>query len=199
MIERFAALVLLALFGLVAFVVPTRRTWRRTGRWPVVLPSADDAYGYVGRAFKVLVVAIVVCLGLNAVSPETYVRVCGDLPLLRGDVQRWVGLGLVGASTLWVVVAQVQMGRSWRVGFDEQAAGVLVTGGLFRWSRNPIFLGMLLALGGTLLLAPSGVLLAVSVAAVVTIQVQVRLEEEFFGRRYGAAFGSYRARVRRWL
>lgn len=199
MIERFAPLALLAVFGLVAFLVPTLRTWRRTGRWPVVLPAADDAYGYVGRAFKVLIVAVVGCLALNAAKPETYVRVCGDLPLLRGDVQRWLGLGLVGVSTLWVVVAQVHMGRSWRVGIDKQGAGDLVTGGLFRWSRNPIILGMLLALAGTLLLAPSGVLLSITVAAVVSIQVQVRLEEEFLGRRYGEAYVAYRQRVRRWL
>ena len=45
-----------------AFVWRSLRVWRRTGVNPVVLPAGDDAYAYVGRAFK----RVMVCCGVVA-------------------------------------------------------------------------------------------------------------------------------------
>jgi protein-S-isoprenylcysteine O-methyltransferase Ste14 len=71
------------------------------------------------------------------------------------------------------------MGKSWRIGIDEERPATLVRQGVFGLSRNPIFLGMMVTLLGLFLSIPNAVTLLVLALGVVLIQIQVRLEEEF--------------------
>jgi protein-S-isoprenylcysteine O-methyltransferase Ste14 len=77
---------------------------------------------------------------------------------------------------------------------------VMVREGLYRFSRNPMYLGMLLALAGiglglgnllALLLAPAFV-------AIMTRRYIVR-EEQLLEDRFGDEFRTYRRQVRRWI
>ncbi|MFN4252211.1 methyltransferase [Deinococcus sp.] len=89
---------------------------------------------------------------------------------------------MAGALGL-TLVAQVQMGASWRIGL-ERARTALVQSGVFARSRNPIFLAMRLMLLGLFLAAPQAVTLTLLVVGEVLMQVQVRLEEAYFmGKR----------------
>lgn len=45
-------------------------------------------------------------------------------------------------ALIWVLIAQAQMGTSWRIGIDTENETMLITHGIFRLSRNSIFLGM---------------------------------------------------------
>lgn len=47
------------------------------------------------------------------------------------------------ASALFALYAQDYMGRSWRIGTKEGEIGDIVTGGPFRFSRNPVFVGQI--------------------------------------------------------
>ncbi|MGH9837309.1 MAG: hypothetical protein ACREEM_00820 [Blastocatellia bacterium] len=58
------------------------------------------------------------------------------------------GVALLLASLIWILIAQKQMGESWRIGIDREQKTALVNRGVFRLSRNPIFLGMRLTLLG---------------------------------------------------
>lgn len=187
----------LAYFAL-AFGWRSLVVYRRTGVNPFVLPSRDDAYGYVGRAFKVLVggcAAVVVLLAF----------VDGASVLLGAWSAPWpqavavVGWLLLCASLVWLLVAQAQMGASWRVGIDSKRRTELVEHGLFSVSRNPIFLAMRLNLLGLFLVFPAAGTLALLVAGEILMQVQVRLEEQHLLSLHGEAYLSYRSRVRRWL
>jgi protein-S-isoprenylcysteine O-methyltransferase Ste14 len=91
------------------------------------------------------------------------------------------------------------MGESWRIGIDEGHRTPLVRKGVFGYSRNPIFLGMMLTLLGLFLVTPNAVTLLVLGLGVVLIQIQVRLEEEFLSRAHGDDYADYRRDVRRWL
>jgi protein-S-isoprenylcysteine O-methyltransferase Ste14 len=97
------------------------------------------------------------------------------------------------------VVAQAQMGESWRIGIDEERRTPLVRKGVFGLCRNPIFLGMMLTLLGLFLVTPNAVTLLVLTLGVVLIQIQVRLEEEFLSKTHGEHYAEYRRHVRRWL
>jgi len=79
------------------------------------------------------------------------------------------------AGTLW---AQVAMGPAWRIGLDPDERTDLVTGGPFRWIRNPIYSSMVLFDTGIALLVPSLVAIIGVLALVVAVQLQVRLVEE---------------------
>jgi protein-S-isoprenylcysteine O-methyltransferase Ste14 len=77
---------------------------------------------------------------------------------------------------------------------------VLVTTGVFRISRNPIYLGFVLVLLGTVVLLGSLTpwLLAVAVA-VFLHAVFVRFEETRLEEVFGEAWAAYKRKVRRWL
>lgn len=61
----------------------------------------------------------------------------------------------------WMVVAQAQMGESWLIGIDEEWRTPLVRQRVFGFSRNPIFLGMMLTLLWLFLVVPNAVTLLV--------------------------------------
>jgi protein-S-isoprenylcysteine O-methyltransferase Ste14 len=76
----------------------------------------------------------------------------------------------------------------------------LITGGVFRFSRNPMYLGFVLVLLGVAILLRSVTpYLIIPVFAVLTDRVFIRVEEANLDRRFGEAWLQYRARVRRWL
>ena len=89
------------------------------------------------------------------------------------------------------MLAQVQMGESWRIGLDEEHEAALVQSGVFGLSRNPIFLGMMLTLLGLFLVIPNALTLVAFAMGVVLIQIQVRLEEEFLAKTYGNEYADY--------
>lgn len=77
---------------------------------------------------------------------------------------------------------------------------VLVTTGVHRWTRNPIYLGMLLVYGGigTGIASPWTLMLALPLAITIRYGVVAR-EEAYLERRFGDAYRAYKARVSRWL
>lgn len=96
-------------------------------------------------------------------------------------------------------MAQAEMGESWRIGLDQEHRTPLVRAGVFRLSRNPIFLGMMLTLLGLFLVIPNALTLLAFVMGVVLIQIQVRLEEEFLTKTHGVEYEQYKRQVRRWI
>ena len=99
----------------------------------------------------------------------------------------------------WTVLAQIQMGNSWRIGIDEEKETALVQSGLFRFSRNPIFLGMIVTLAGVFLIIPNALTLLFLVLGFVLIQIQVRLEEEFLAQAHGTEYENFQREGRRWF
>ena len=78
--------------------------------------------------------------------------------------------------------------------------GVLVTDGLFRWSRNPMYLGfVLLLLGTAILLGTATPFLGPALFAVVADRWYIAFEEGAMRRKFGAEYESYMRRTRRWL
>jgi protein-S-isoprenylcysteine O-methyltransferase Ste14 len=172
--------------------------YRRYGTNPVVLPNRDDAYGYVGRAFKIVVLLVAGMVVLNAFTPRLIVTL-GPILWLQGASVTIAGWVLLAASLLLLVVAQAQMGRSWRIGIDENTSTDLIRTGLFAHSRNPIFLAMRVNLFGLLLVLPNAMTLALFVAGDVLMQVQVRLEEAHLLQLHTTLYQDYCAAVRRWV
>lgn len=81
-----------------------------------------------------------------------------------------------------------------------QQASALVTGGIYRLTRNPMYLGMLLVLAGWgIWLGNAASWLGLPLSIAVLTVLQIRPEERILRARFGAEFESYAARVRRWL
>ena len=79
-------------------------------------------------------------------------------------------------------------------------ATALVVDGIYRWSRNPLYLAMTLAYAGLAIAAGSAwaIMLLIPLLVVMNIGVISR-EERYLEREFGDAYRAYKSRARRWL
>jgi protein-S-isoprenylcysteine O-methyltransferase Ste14 len=76
----------------------------------------------------------------------------------------------------------------------------VVTGGIYRFSRNPMYLGFLLVLAGLAAYLSTPVTLAGPVLFLLYMnRFQILPEERILTKRFGADYENYLRRVRRWL
>lgn len=79
-------------------------------------------------------------------------------------------------------------------------ATAIVRTGPYAWSRNPIYVAMVIASGGIAILADSLWMLALLVPTVAAIHFGVILREErHLEARFGQEYRDYKASVRRWI
>ncbi len=80
------------------------------------------------------------------------------------------------------------------------AASVLVTNGIFRFTRNPMYVGFTaLLLAWAIFLAAPWSFLGVVLFVLFIGRFQILPEERVMRAKFGAAYEDYRRRVRRWL
>lgn len=190
--------VYLVVYFAVAFVWRSVVVYKTTGINPYVLGGSDNAYDYIGVVFRLTFLAVVGVIILFSAFSSVY-DYAAPVRWLERDLIRWFGLILLVASLVWTAVAQFQMGASWRIGIDQKNRTELVEKGLFTISRNPIFLGMRLALAGFFLTIPNAVTLLTMVLGDVLMQIQVRLEEEHLRNLHGEKYAEFCKKVRRWI
>lgn len=123
------------------------------------------------------------------------------LPLpLFGPAGQSAGIGLIalGLALMGVAAAQMVLRRTTFIPRRDPAA--LVTRGVFRLSRNPIYLGDALVLTGAILWwdAPLALILVPLFMALIQHRF-IRGEEERLKSRFGAEFVAWSMRTRRWI
>lgn len=126
-------------------------------------------------------------------APELTLSVPG-LPVL-GLVMAALGVAVSGAG-----IFAFRQARTTVSPIKLSAATALVDTGIYRWTRNPMYLGMaMLLLGWVIILGNPAGLLAIA-AFMVYIQVfQIQPEERALSALFGDAYLSYCGRVRRWI
>ncbi len=187
-------LTMVVVYVTTAFLWPTLRVWRRHGVWPIVFSReaapAQRLLGWLTRALLVVIVgASVARLVLGAALLGLW-----QVPAAL----RPTGWFLLSAGLLLTVVAQRQMGASWRVGIDDRPTG-LVDRGVFQVVRNPIFTGLLGFLAGYACLMPAWWSVTLWVATAAGLRLQVAWEERHLVTQHGATYLAYAARVGRFL
>jgi len=186
------------LYILLVFVLRSVIVWKQTGVNPFVFGSTDKAHDYIGRVYKLMVLLTWVSIGIFSFYPPWY-QYLMPVEYLDFEYLRTAGLILLVVSFLWTSIAQYQMSKSWRIGIDYEEKTDLISHGLFRYSRNPIFLGVLVSYLGTFLIIPNILSFSILLVTFVTIQTQVRLEEEYLEGVQGRDYLDYKSQVRRWL
>ena len=133
-------------------------------------------------------------IGLDGLAPGLLGTAVFDSP-----APRIAGSLLLVLAPLTFALAFLHMGRSWRIGIDEDAREELVTHGLFAWSRNPIFLALdLLALGAALQTGKP-LFLVGAVLVMVGVHVQILREEAFLRTALGEPYRAYCSAVQRYF
>ena len=186
------------LYLLLVFVIRSLILWKQTGVNPFVFGKTEKAHDYVGRVYKMMVLGTWVSIALYSFLPLYYPYLM-PIEYVEMEWLRLTGLVLIIVSFLWTTVAQYQMSKSWRIGINYGEKTELIRHGLFKYSRNPIFLGVLISYCGTFLIIPNILSFAVMCVTLVSIQIQVRLEEEYLESVQGTDYLNYKQKVRRWL
>ncbi|MGH1517118.1 methyltransferase family protein [Chryseobacterium sp. JK1] len=185
-------------FFFISFVGISYKVARQIGKSPNVLPRDGSAYALVGSYFKLILLALFVYTMLILFLPE-YIFTMFKINFLEICALQYAGVVLMIVALIWVIIAQQQMKDSWRIGIDSTTKTELVTHGLFRISRNPIFLGMTISLVGFFLAFPTVIALSFLLIGSMLMQIQIRLEEEYLLKEYGQNYLAYKKKVRRIL
>ena len=144
----------------------------------------------VELTMKVATIAVplaeIVSIALNATALPVWARALGLSLALAGDAV--------------FIAAVLTMRDSWRAGVSETDKTDLVTSGVYRFSRNPAFLGFDLVYLGLLLMFFNWALCALSCFAALMFHLQiVNVEEAFLLSVFGDEYLEYRKHVGRYV
>jgi protein-S-isoprenylcysteine O-methyltransferase Ste14 len=109
------------------------------------------------------------------------------------------GAILMLGGIAFLAIAQLHLGASWRIGIEEGARPGLVTDGLYRYSRNPIYLGLLTMVAGYAALLPTVLSIILLLCTYVGMRAQIAGEEAYLVATYGQAFRNYARGVGRLI
>ena len=105
--------------------------------------------------------------------------------------------GILG--DLIFLVSVICMKDSWRAGISDKDKTELVTGGIYKFSRNPAFLGFDFMYIGVLLMYFNPLTLFFSLFAIVMLHLQILQEEKYLTATFGKEYEEYKKRVFRYL
>ncbi len=118
-----------------------------------------------------------------------------DFWTLDGDTTRWFGAALfVGGGALRMAPV-FALGERFSGLVAIQPGHKLVTDGLYRFIRNPSYLGMLIGAVGWALAFRSSVGVALTALLLPPLIARMRAEEALLGEHFGAEYEAYRART----
>lgn len=106
-------------------------------------------------------------------------------------------IGMLGDQIFLLSV--LCMEDSWRAGIPDKDKTELVTSGIYRFSRNPAFLGFDMMYFGVLLMYCNLLTGFFTAFAAVTLHLQILQEEKYLAGVFGKEYREYRKRVFRYL
>jgi protein-S-isoprenylcysteine O-methyltransferase Ste14 len=171
--------------------------WRH-GTWGVALFQSRS----LGENLRdgLMIVLFLLLLGQSAIafaSPKS-VHIWGDGSPAR-VIWQTIGAILMFGGIALMLAAQLNLGASWRIGVKDGERPGLVTTGLYRFCRNPIFLALRTYLIGYACLLPTPLSLALLIGEYLGSRLQVAVEEDYLARAYGDAYRDYASRVGRYV
>lgn len=157
--------------------------------------EASDTPGLITRPPYFLLAALVLAALLDWGTGLSFLAAPG-----LGSLQSWIGLAVTGAA-IALAISGVRTFRRANTNVDPfQPALKLVTAGPYRFTRNPMYLGMVLFLLGTsLAFALEWGLLLTPVLWLAYDRLVVAREEAYLSRKFGAPYTEFLGRTRRWL
>ena len=112
---------------------------------------------------------------------------------------QWIGAGVAALGVAFFCAAVCTMKGSWRAGIPEKKETSLITDGIFKYSRNPAFVGFDLLYLGILIAFPNAWHACFVAAAAYTFHQQIRNEEEYLTQAFGDEYIQYKNKVNRYI
>jgi len=155
--------------------------------------SADNPDNANVVAFPPLIVGGFLVLGL-------VIHFVYPVSVILRSLGPWLGTPLILLAGL-IVVSAFRALRRGETTFDVlKSTTNIVSDGVFQYSRNPMYLSMLLLYGGLAFQINSFWILVATIPLAVVIQKGViEREEQYLERKFGEEYLCYKTRVRRWI
>jgi len=155
-------------------------------------PTLDPTAAVAGSTFSLSFAVSLIIVGLDFYG-------IWHIPRIDSAYLNIIALvvGLLGVAV--VVVAQLQMGSAWRIGVDPSEKTGLVTKGLFKNSRNPIYFGLGVYWVALSVLLPHPVIWLLAALCWTSIEFIVRrVEEPYLKTLHGSVFEHYKQNSNRY-
>jgi protein-S-isoprenylcysteine O-methyltransferase Ste14 len=172
---------------------------RLTGIDPEVMKkSTSNVQQFMGTFTKILTAYAAVIILVHATNLQygSLFRRYDAFSTMKFDLSGFL-LGLTGLS--FCLYAQTKMGASWRVGIDEKVKTQLVTAGLYKFIRNPTYLGLFLLNIGVWLIWPTWTVFLLNSLFFLFLEIQVRCEEDFLLSIHGEQYSTYKNQTKRYV
>jgi protein-S-isoprenylcysteine O-methyltransferase Ste14 len=155
------------------------------------LPPEEDRPGVPIAPPLLFVLPIVASLALEWFVPTSF---------MHGALRWIVGVLIFVAGVALNVVGFITQKRAGTDPIPFNPSTRIVAHGLYRFTRNPMYIGFALCTFGLAVLVDSAwVLLAVPVGLVLIDRIVVTREELYLERKFGEEYLTYKRRVRRWI
>lgn len=141
----------------------------------------------------VYLLALLAGIGLQILAPSLRLALPWPARVVLAVVFALVGVALVGAA-LGLFRRSGQDPRPW------ESTPAVIAEGVYRYTRNPMYLGLGLVQAAIGIAVASGWIVALVPVTLAIVHVTaVRHEEAYLERKFGADYLAYKRRVRRWL
>lgn len=191
--------VTLFLIYLVLWKVKQVNQIKRTGIDPKVMAvSTSSLQKYMNQLMNILTAYAVIIIVLHSAQVQIG-SLFNRIEAMNSIIFDFIGVltGLIGLSLC--LYAQMKMGSSWRVGIDEKIKTDLITSGIYRYIRNPTYLGLFLLNIGVWLIWPTWTIFILNLVFVLFLDMQVRCEEDYLNKIHGDIYSDYKSRTKRYI
>ena len=112
---------------------------------------------------------------------------------------RFTGFCIAGIGDIFFLISVIYMKDSWRAGIPEKDKTKLVTDGIYKFSRNPAFVGFDFMYIGVLLMFFNIGTLLFSLFSIVMLHLQILQEEKYMAKTFGEEYLEYKKKVFRYI
>ena len=122
------------------------------------------------------------------------------LPIVAGDILWLSGVALIVIALALVIISLFQFLDAKTPVEPWQPTTTIIQQGVFRYSRNPIYLAFCITAAGCGFLFNSWwLVLSVLPIIVLLQQLVIRREEAYLEEKFGDVYRDYKRQVRRWI
>ena len=153
--------------------------------------NTKDAPGVVALPPVIFGIALAAGIGLEFLVPTAF---------FGGGSRTVAGIVLAGAGGVMIALGLLEHGRNGNDPDPRQPDVTVMTGGIYRRTRNPIYVGYMLILAGIGVWAGSWWVVAMLIPAYLVIRYGVvAREEKYLEAKFGETYTAYKTSVRRWF
>jgi len=173
---------------------------QRISRDPIRLGSAhpNEVASFAEGLLSAGTVGVALDVVLNALWADGMTQHLAIPAIRNSPTAGWCGVFVLGAGLILDLWAVRSMGDSWRVGLDRERPGALVSTGLYRYVRHPIYTAMIMVGLGMALLSADIVSIPAAAILWAGVSMQARVEESFLAATY-PEYNEYRMKTGRFL